>query len=59
MKNASQKTKMDEIFMAPMCYLYFTLVLQLCIHVTTLHLCYIKNVCNFFMFIISELIIYI
>ena len=59
MKNASQKVKMDEILAAPMCYLYFALVLQLCIHVTTLHLCYMKNACNFFMFIISELIIYI
>ena len=59
MKNASQKVKMDEILAAPMCYLYFALVLQLCIHVTTLHLCYMKNACNFFMFIISELNIYI
>ena len=50
---------MDEILVAPMCYLYFALVLQLCIRVTTLHLCYMKNACNFFMFIISELIIYI
>ena len=59
MKNASQKTKMNEILMAPMCYLYFALVLQLCIRVITLHLCYMKNAFNFFMFIISELIIYI
>ena len=59
MKNASQKVKMDEILAAPMCYLYFALVLQLFIHVTTLHLCYMKNACNFFMFVISELIIYI
>ena len=59
MKNASQKMKMNEILVAPMCYLYFALVLQLCICVTTLHLCYIKNACKFFMFIISELIIYI
>ena len=50
---------MDEILMAPMCYLYFALVLQLCIRVTTMYLCYMENACNFFMFIISELIIYI
>ena len=58
MKNASQKVKMDEILAAPIaiCTLH---LLQLCIHVTTLHLCYMKNACNFFMFVISELIIYI
>ena len=59
MINASQETKMDEILVAPMCYLYFALELQLWIHVTTLHLSYMKNACNFFMFVISELIIYI
>ena len=57
MKNASQKMKMVEILAALMSYLYFALAL--CICVTTLHLCYIKNECNFFMFIISGLIIYI
>lgn len=45
------------------CYLQFALVLQLCTHVTNLHLCYMKNVLffsqsgmhNFFMYIISRI----
>ena len=45
------------------CYLQFALVLQLCTHVTNLHLCYMKNLLffsqsgmhNFFMYIISRI----
>lgn len=50
------------------CYLQFALVLQLCTHVTNLHLCYMKNALffnfffflmhsffNFFMYIISRI----
>ena len=48
MKNTSQIVKTDEILVAPMCYLHCALVLQLCIQITTLHLRYMKNACNFF-----------